>query len=57
MNISYRADFPKISRRLVIDYYASQYVLPADKEGAELLVVCEHKADSEAETVSKCKVE
>lgn len=71
MKISYRADFPKISRTLVIDvdfdgeafvwvidsdtpqllslekfndwdsaidYYASQYVLLADKEGVELLV-------------------
>lgn len=70
MKISYRADFPKISRTLVIDadfdgdafvwvmdsdkaqllvlekfndwdsaidYYASQYVLFADKEGVELL--------------------
>lgn len=90
MKISYRADFPKISRTLVIDadfdgeafvwvidsdtpqllslekfndwdsaidYYTSQYVLLADKEGVELLVVCGHKADSEAETVSKCKGE
>lgn len=71
MKISYRADFPKISRTLVIDadsdgeafvwvidsdtpqllllekfndwdsaidYYASQYVLLADKEGVELSV-------------------
>lgn len=71
MKISYLADFPKVSRTLVIDadfdgesvvwvidsdtpqllslekfndwdsaiyYYASQYVLFADKEGVELLV-------------------